>query len=61
MVKKPIYPDPDGYIKMRVRDIIAGALVVSCFALAVLQSYIWGNIVKIISRRSRIKYENKVT
>ena len=46
---------------MRVRDMIAGALVVSCFALAVLLSYIWRNIVKISSRRSRIKYENKVT
>jgi len=60
MVKKPIYPEPGGYIKMRVRDIIAGALVVSCFALAVLLSHIWRNIVKISSRRSRIKYKNKV-
>ena len=46
---------------MRVRDIIAGALVVSCFALAVLLNYIWQNIVKIGGQRSRIKYENKVT
>ena len=61
LVKKPIYPEPGGYVKMRVRDMIAGALVVSCFALAVLLSYIWRNIVKISSRRSRIKYENKVT
>jgi hypothetical protein len=39
-VRKSIYPEPDGYLKMRVRDIIAGAIVVSCFALAVLLSQI---------------------
>jgi hypothetical protein len=54
-VRKSIYPEPDGYLKMRVRDIIAGAIVVSCFALAVLLSQIWPKIVRKTSRLSPIK------
>jgi|GEM_PF-1204521 hypothetical protein len=51
-VRKSIYPEPDGYLKMRVRDIIAGAIVLSCFALAVLLGQIWPKIVRKISRLS---------
>ncbi len=54
-VRKSIYPEPDGYLKMRVRDIIAGAIVVSCFALAVLLSNILPKIVSKTSRLSPIK------
>jgi len=54
-VRKSIYPEPDGYLKMRVRDIIAGAIVVSCFALAVLLGKIWPKIVSKTSRLSPIK------
>ena len=60
-MKKSIYPEPDGYLKMRVRDLIAGALIVLCFALAVLASHIRRYMGRKISRRSRIKYENMVT
>ena len=45
-MSKSKYPDPDGYIKMRVRDFIACALVVSFFAMAVLLNYMWSSIVK---------------
>jgi hypothetical protein len=60
-MKRSIYPEPDGYLKMRVRDIIAGALVVSCFALAILLNYVWRNVMVRISRRLRIKYENQAS
>lgn len=40
------YPEPDGYVKMRVRDFIGGAIVVSLLALAALLSLIWEKIVK---------------
>ena len=60
-MKRSIYPEPDGYLKMRVRDIIAGALVVSCFALAIVLNYIWQNVLGRIARRLRIKYENQVS
>ena len=54
-VRKPIYPEPDGYLKMRVRDIFAGLIVASCFALAVLLSNILPKIVRKTSRLSPIK------
>jgi len=54
-VRKSIYPEPDGYLKMRARDIFAGAIVVSCFALAVLLGHIWPKIVRKTSRLSPIK------
>jgi hypothetical protein len=54
-VRKSIYPEPDGYLKMRVRDIFAGAIVVSCFGLAALLSNIWPKIVRKTSRVSPIK------
>ena len=44
-VRKSIYPEPDGYLKMRVRDIFSGLIIVSCFAMAVLLSHIWPKIV----------------
>jgi len=54
-MKKSRYPEPDGYLKMRVRDFAAGALVVSCFALAALVSHIWRKFLRKTGRRSRIK------
>jgi hypothetical protein len=54
-VRKSIYPEPDGYLKMRVRDIFAGLIIVSCFALAVLLSNILPKIVRKTSRLSPIK------
>jgi len=54
-VRKPIYPEPDGYLKISVRDIIASIIVVLCFSLAVLLSYIWPKIMRKISRLSAIK------
>ena len=54
-VKKSIYLEPDGYLKMRVRDIFAGLIVVSCFAIAVLLSQIWPTIVRKASRLSPVK------
>ncbi len=54
-VRKSIYPEPDGYLKMRVRDIFAGLIVVSCFALAVLLSNILPMIVRKTSRLSPVK------
>lgn len=45
-MSKSRYPDPDGYVKMSVRDLIAGVIVVSLFALAALLSHIWRNIVR---------------
>ena len=54
-VRKSIYPEPDGYLKMRVREIFAGLIVVLCFALAVLLSNILPKIVRKTSRLSPIK------
>ena len=54
-MKKSIYLEPDGYVKMRVRDIFAGLIVVSCFAIAVLLSQIWPTIVRKASRLSPVK------
>jgi hypothetical protein len=54
-VRKSIYPEPDGYLKMRVRDIFAGLIIVSCFALAVLLSNILPKIVRKTSQLSPIK------
>ncbi len=54
-VRNSIYPEPDGYIKMRVRDIFAGLIVVLCFALAVLLSNILPKIVRKTSRLSPVK------
>jgi hypothetical protein len=54
-VRKSIYPEPDGYLKMRVREIFAGLIVVLCFALAVLLSNIWPKIVRKTSRLSPTK------
>ena len=54
-MKKSIYLEPDGYVKMRVRDIFAGLIVVSCYALAVLPSNILSKIVRKTSRLSPIK------
>jgi len=54
-VRKSIYPEPDGYLKMRVRDIFAGLIVVLCFALAVLLSNILPKIVRKTSRLSPVK------
>ena len=54
-VRKAKYPEPDGYLKMRVRDIFAGLIVVSCFAIAVLLSQIWPTIVRKVGRLSSVK------
>ena len=54
-VRKSKYPEPDGYIKMRVRYIFGGLIVVSCFAIAVLLSQIWPKIVRMASRLSSVK------
>jgi hypothetical protein len=54
-VRKSIYPEPDGYLKMRVRDIFAGLIIVLCFALAVLLSNILPKIVSKTSQLSLIK------
>ena len=63
-VRKSIYPEPDGYLKMRVRDIFSGLIIVSCFAMAVLLSRIWPKIVRKASRLSpdkliRLARQNK--
>ena len=49
-VRKSIYPEPDGYLKIRVREIFAGLIVVSCFALAVLLSNILPQIARMTGR-----------
>jgi len=49
-VRKSIYPEPDGYLKIRVREIFVGLIVVLCFALAVLLSNILPKIVRKTSR-----------
>ena len=54
-VRKSKDPEPDGYLKMGVRDIFAGLIVVSCFAIAVLLSQIWPTIVRQASRLSPVK------
>ena len=54
-VRKSIYPEPDGYLKMRVRDIFSGLIIVSCFAIAVLLSQTWPTIVRKASRLSPVK------
>ena len=54
-VRKLMYPEPDGYLKMRVRDIVSGLTVVSCFALAVLLSNILSKIVRKTRRLSPTK------
>jgi hypothetical protein len=54
-VRESIYPEPDGYLKMGVRDIFAGLIFVSCFALAVLVSNILPKIVRRTSRLSPVK------
>ena len=54
-MRKAKYPEPDGYLKMGVRDIFGGLVVVSCFALAVLLSQIWPTIVRKASRLSSVK------
>lgn len=38
---KLLSSEPDGYVNMRLRDLIAGALVVACFALAALVACLW--------------------
>jgi hypothetical protein len=63
-VRKSVYPEPDGYLKMRVRDIFSGLIIVSCFAMAVLLSQIWPKIVHKASRLSpdkliRLARQNK--
>ena len=55
VVRKSKYPEPDGYLKMRARDIFGGLIVVSCFAIAVLLSQIWPTIVRMASRLSSVK------
>ena len=54
-MRESIYPEPDGYLKMRVRDIIVGAIVLLYFSLAVLLSHIWLKIVRTTSLLSPIK------
>ena len=54
IVKESRYPEPDGYLKMRLRDFAAGAFVVSCFALAALVSHLWRNVLKKTGPRSRV-------
>lgn len=54
-VRKSKYPEPNGYLKMRVRDIFGGLIVVSCFAIAALLSQIWPTIVRKASRLSPVK------
>jgi hypothetical protein len=54
-MNKSMYPEPDGYLKMRVRDFLAGAFVVSCFALAALVSHIWRNVLRRTGPRSSVE------
>ena len=54
-VRKSKYPEPDGYLKIRVRDIIVGAIVVLYFFLAVLVSNILPKIVRKTSRLSPVR------
>jgi hypothetical protein len=54
-MRTPTYPEPDGYLKMRIRDFVAGAFVVSCFALAALVSHIWRNILRKRGPRGRVR------
>ena len=55
IMKTSRYPEPDGYLKMRFRDLAAGALVVACFGLAALVSHIWRNILRRAGPRSRVE------
>jgi hypothetical protein len=41
-----LYSEPDGYVDMRLRDLIAGAIVVACFALAALVTCLWRPVIK---------------
>ena len=54
-VERSRYPEPDGYLKMRIRDFLAGAFVVACFALAAIMSHIWRNILRKSGSRSRVE------
>ena len=38
---KLLYSEADGYVNIRLRDLIAGAIVVACFALAALVACLW--------------------
>ena len=52
-MKESRYHEPDGYIRMHIRDLVAGVLIVSLFALAAISSHIWQNIVRKTSSRIR--------
>ena len=54
-MKHTTYPEPDGYLKMRIRDFVAGAFVVLCFALAALVSHVWRNILRRSGPRARVQ------
>lgn len=54
IVRESRYPEPDGYLKMRIRDFVAGAFVVSCLALAALVSHMWRNVLRKTGPRSRV-------
>ena len=41
-----LYPEPDGFVKMRFRDVIFGAIVVACFALAAFVLHIWRTLLR---------------
>jgi len=41
-----IYPEPDGYVRMRLRDYIVGAIVVTCFVLAASWVHVWRTVVR---------------
>ena len=55
VMQKLRYPEPDGYVKMRFRDIIAAAIVVACFALAAIVSHLWRTVV----HRSGLRWRTK--
>jgi hypothetical protein len=43
---KLLYSEADGYVNIRLRDLIAGAIVVACFALAALVACLWRPVMK---------------
>ena len=53
-MNRSMYPEPDGYLKMRLRDFMAGAFVVACFALAALVSNLWRSILRNTGPAARI-------
>jgi hypothetical protein len=48
-----LYSIGDGFVKMRCRDYIVGAIVVTCLVLAASWVYIWRTVVRRSVRRLR--------